>query len=57
MSAKESKVVVEIKLLCIKEQTEQNKHMLASDVYDGEEKKKAKKSLEDIIVQLKELSK
>ena len=57
MSAKESKVVVEIKLLCIKEQTEHYKYMLASDVYDGEEKKKAKKGLENIMVQLKELSK
>jgi len=57
VSAKESKVVVERKLLCIKEQTQHYKYVLASDVYDDEEKKKAKKGLDDIMVQLQELSK
>ena len=43
VSAKESKVVVEIKLLCIKEQTEHYKYMLASNVYNGEEKRRQRR--------------
>ncbi len=38
-AAKESKVVMERKLLCVKEQIEYHKYVLLSDCYNGEEKK------------------
>ena len=38
--AKEAKVVVERKLLCLKEQIEFQKYVLTSECFDGEEKKK-----------------
>jgi hypothetical protein len=57
VAAKESKVVVERKRLCLKEQMEYNKYILASECFDEEEKKKVKKDLADLIVELRELTK
>jgi hypothetical protein len=39
-AAKEAKVVVEGKLLCLKEQIEFQKYVLTSECFDGEEKRK-----------------
>jgi len=55
--AKASKVVVERKLLCLKEQMDYHIYVLMSDHYDADEKKKAKKELAGIMQQLKELTK
>jgi len=41
-AAKEAKVVVEGKLLCLKEQIEFQKYVLTSECFDGEEEKKSK---------------
>jgi hypothetical protein len=57
LAARESKVVMERKLLCVKEQIEYYKYVLLSDCYDGEEKKKAKKDLADLMLELKEMTK
>ncbi len=42
-AAKESKVVMERKLLCIKEQIEYYKYVLLSDCYNGEGNKSKKR--------------
>ena len=55
-AAKESKVVMKRKLLCLKEQMDYHKYVLMSDCYDADEKKIAKKELADIMQQLKELT-
>ena len=39
-AGKETKIVVERKLLCLKEQIEFQKYVLMSECFDGEEKKK-----------------
>jgi hypothetical protein len=56
-SAKEDKLIVERKLLCIKEQMKFRKYVLTSDFYDLEEKKKAKAELENIMLELNEMRK
>jgi hypothetical protein len=55
--AKERKVVMERKLLCVKEQIEYHKYVLMSDCFDEEEKKKAKKDLGYLMLKFKELTK
>jgi hypothetical protein len=55
-AAKEAKVVVERKLLCLKEQIEFQKYVLTFEYFDGEEEKKAKVELADLMQQLKQLS-
>ena len=49
--------MVERKLLCMKEQIEFHKYVLISECFDGDEKRKAKKDLADLMLELKELTK
>jgi hypothetical protein len=43
-AAKESKVAVDSKLLCLKEQMDYHKYVLMSDSYDADKKKKLRKN-------------
>ncbi len=53
IAAKENKAVV----ACLKEQMEYYKYLMLSDCYDGDDKKKAKKDLAHIMIELKKLTK
>ncbi|MFN9979571.1 MAG: hypothetical protein ACK53Y_06650 [bacterium] len=57
VTAKEYKVTVERKLLCVKEQIECHKYVLTSDCFDAEEMRKAKNELSNLMLELKELAK
>ena len=57
VAAKECKVTVERKLLCVKEQIEYHKYVLMSEYFDSEEKGNSKKELNNLILKLKELTK
>jgi hypothetical protein len=57
VAAKEVKVVVERKLLCLKEQIEYQKYVLMSECFNAEEKVAAKQELAALMKELKELTK
>jgi hypothetical protein len=57
VTAKEYKVTMERKLLCVNEQIEYHKYVLTSDCFDAEEKRKAKNGLSNLMLELKELAK
>jgi hypothetical protein len=57
VAAKECKVTVERKLLCVKEQIEYHKYVLMSEYFDSEEKGNSKKELNNLMLELKELTK
>jgi hypothetical protein len=51
-SAKEEKIIMGQKLLCINQQMEYHKYVLMSEFYDAEEKKKSKVELDKIMAKL-----
>jgi hypothetical protein len=55
--AKEEKIVVERKLLCINQQMDYHKYLLMSEFFDAEEKKKSKAELDKIMTELNDLKK
>ena len=55
--AKEEKIIVEQKLLCINQQMEYHKYVLMSEFYDAEEKKKSKVELDKIMAELNDFIK
>jgi hypothetical protein len=57
VTAKEDKVAVERKLLCPKEQIEDQKYVLTSECFDHDEKIAAKQELAALMKELKELMK
>jgi hypothetical protein len=57
VAAKEVKVVVERKLLCLKEQIDYQKYVLTSECFNHEEKVAAKQELAALMKELKELMK
>lgn len=56
-SAKEEKIIVERKLLCINQQMDYHKYVLMSEFFDAEEKKKSKAELDKIMAELNDLKK
>jgi hypothetical protein len=50
-------VTVERKLLCVKEQIEYHKYVLMSEYFDSEEKGNSKKELNNLMLELRELTK
>jgi len=54
-SAKEDKLIVERKIMCIEKQMEYHKYVISSEFFDLDEKKKAKADMAELIKELNDL--